>query len=145
MDLKVEGLEGVNAALAELKKGSRKAAIRRVLKAALEPVAATASELAPVDEGTLRASITVGTRLSRRARGGAPKDSPTQTSVFCGTANRNAVPREFGTSRSAAQPFLRPAWDRHKGEVLNHITENMAAEIERTAERAARRAARKTT
>ena len=59
-----------------------------------------AKALAPVDTGRLRSSI--NWRLARDGIGLA---------AIIGTNVSYAIYQEFGTSRQAAQPFLRPALD----------------------------------
>ena len=140
IEFKVTGLEGIDAALEQLKLSQRRTAARNVLKAALEPVVETAKRYAPVEEGTLRDSITVGTNVTKAIRHLRVKDGVT---VFAGTANRNGVPREFGTIRSAAHPFLRPAWDANKGRVLDSILDNFGAEVRAAIDRAAKRNSRR--
>jgi HK97 gp10 family phage protein len=48
--------------------------------------------------------------------------------------------QEFGTSHNAPQPFMRPAWDRHKDGILKGIQDDLWAEIEKAAQRQAKRA-----
>lgn len=85
------------------------AALDRLLDSAAGPVArdlarravrvdAAAKRLCPVDTGRLRSSI--GWRLTVDARGLA---------ALIGTNVSYAPPVEFGTYRTRAQPFLRPA------------------------------------
>jgi HK97 gp10 family phage protein len=136
---RVTGLEGVEQALRELKKSTAKNVVRRVLTRALEPVAAEARRLAPYKRGRLRISIVTGTRLTGRARRARRPETRTGTTVYVGSASRNAVPREFGTWRTPAQPFLRPAWESQKGRVLNYILDNLKAEIDLAIRRAASR------
>lgn len=136
MDLKFTGFEGIDAALSELKLSQRRGAARRVITDALQPVVETAKRMAPVDDGYLRDSIVVSTNVTKAARSARIKDGVT---VFAGTANRNAVPREFGTVRSAAHPFLRPAWEQNKGRVLDSIITNFGEEVNRTIAKAAKR------
>ena len=144
---KISGFEGVEAALRELKKPTAKAVVRRVLKAALEPVAVAARTLAPVAEGELRDSIVVSSTLNRSARRKEPKASAgekaTRVTMYAGTADRQGVPREFGTDRSPAHPFLRPAWDGGRDGALRSIEENMGAEPRRAIDRAAKKAGKK--
>ncbi|MFQ6756940.1 HK97 gp10 family phage protein, partial [Cereibacter sphaeroides] len=63
----VTGLREIEAQLAKLSKATGKAALRRALKTAAQPLADLAQSKAPVgDTHTLAPSITVGTRLSER-------------------------------------------------------------------------------
>jgi len=79
-------------------------------------VVKVAKELAPVDEGTLQASIYMRTpnendRPNVNAESGnlelpAPED---KTSVVVGPSVGHGVWQELGTSKMAAQPYLSPA------------------------------------
>lgn len=69
-----------------------------------QSVERAAKRLCPVDTGRLRSSI--GKRLEQRP------DGPTGV---IGSNVEYAVYVEFGTSRSPAQPFLRPALDAARG------------------------------
>lgn len=145
--VKLEGLKELEAALSELPKSTSKAVLRRVGIRALAPVISTARQLVPVDEGQLRDSLRVTTRLSRRQQRLNRKraaDEKAGVELFAGAA---ALPHahlvEFGTFNQPARPFLRPAWDANKGAVLKTIQEELGSEIEKTAARLARRAARR--
>lgn len=144
---KISGFEGVDRALRELKKPTAKAVVRRVLKGALEPIAEMARALAPVDEGDLRDSIGVSSTLIKGARRNEPRSSAeekaTRVTVYAGTADRNGVPREFGSSRSEAHPFLRPAWEGGKERALAAVQERMGAELRKAIDRAAKKAGSK--
>ena len=139
----VSGFRELHDALGQLPKATERALLRRIGTKALAPFVAEAKRLAPVDDGQLRDSIAAGTKLNSRARRKAKEDPPEGVRVFAGTSNRNGVPREFGTSRSRAEPFMRPAWDRTRSEVLDGVTRDLATEIDKTAKRLAKRAAKK--
>lgn len=142
MIVQVEGLRELSASLEELGKSLERSVLRRTAVKALEPVRDRAKQLAPVDDGHLRDSITIGNRLTRSARS-ADRAEPRQgVRVYCGTANRNAVPREFGSIRSPAEPFMRPAWDSESRGMLDTIGRELGPDIERSAARAARKAGR---
>lgn len=141
--VKVEGLRELDRALGQLPKSTAKAVLRKVLKDAGEPLARTARRLAPKDEYHLYESIDVSTRLSRRQRGLHRKEnSPAFQEMFVGTNNPAGVQQEFGNDRHAAQPFMRPAWDAEKMNVLDLISVSLWGEIEKAAQRLARKAAK---
>lgn len=141
--IKIEGLRELDQALGQLPKATAKAALRRVLTEAAEPLARTARQLAPRDEFHLYESIDVSTRLSRRQRGLHKQEtSPAFQEMFVGTNNPAGVQQEFGNRRHGAQPFMRPAWDSKKRDTLDHIANSLWGEIEKTAARVAKRAAR---
>lgn len=77
------------------------------------------------------------------------KDSASFAEVFVGPAVRpKSEPKnrvlEFGGGRGdrAPQPFMRPAWDQTKGQVLDRIKDELALQISKAAARAALRAAK---
>lgn len=139
--VKLTGFRELHSALGELTKSTERGLLRRMAKKALEPMQAEAKRLVPVDEGHLRDSIVIGTRLTRRAKKAARNMPAGAVRLFMGSADRNAVPREFGTVRSAAQPFMRPAWDTGHEDALELIKRELGSEIEKTAARVAKRKA----
>lgn len=139
--VKVEGLSELQASLRELPDATAKSVIRRVLKKRGEPIAERARSLVPVDQGDLRDSITVTTRLSRRQRAKHRKIGPDDIEMFVGAGPLpQAHLQEFGTEHSSPQPFMRPAWDAEKDGVLEGIKQDLWLEIEKAANRLARRA-----
>lgn len=80
-------------------------------------------------------------RAAAKAEGSAP------VVVFIGPAGGPGRKHldwwmEFGTSRSRAQPYLRPAMDLLRGATINGIGADMMKEIEDTANRAAKKRAK---
>ena len=143
-DIKLDGFAELDKALGKLSNSLERGVLRRVARKALEPMLDQAQQLAPVDDGDLRDSIVMASSsLTKRAKQQERKEPTRGVKVFVGTASRNGVPREFGTVRSAAQPFMRPAWDSTKGKALQTVKDELAGEIERTAARAAKRKAKK--
>jgi HK97 gp10 family phage protein len=141
--VKVEGLRQIETALHELPKATAKNVMRRVLREKAQPIADTATALAPVLSGDLKESVAVSTKLSKRARRGHRKLSPNAVEVFVGPfAAPRSIAQEFGTIDHAPQPFMRPAWDKHQDSVLEGIGEAMWAEIKKAAARQARKAAK---
>lgn len=141
--MKVEGLKEVKTALRQLPDATAKNVIRRVLRKAGQPIADRARELAPVDEGDLKDSIAVSTKLSKSQRRKHRKGGKDDVEVFVGAGpHPQAHLQEFGTSEFPAQPFMRPAWDQHKRAALDGIKDGMWAEIRKAAERLARKAAK---
>lgn len=142
----VEGLRELERALELLPRSTGKAALRRVLKKAAQPVADAAASNAPVDEGALRDSIGVGTKLTRRQRGVHRKmfkDDKASVEMFVGAGGLpQAITQEFGTVDHSPQPFMRPAWDVEKNGVLESIKDDLWAEIQKAAHRHARKMAR---
>lgn len=143
MKVKVEGFRELEASLSELPKATGKAVLRRVLKAAGEPIQSAAQANAPVLTGQLEISIVTGTKLTRRQARMAKLANKSTVEMHVGTKNQAAVPQEFGTVNAPAQPFLRPAWDANKEGTLDTIKSNLGAEIEKAAARLAKKRLRR--
>lgn len=140
--VRIDGLKDLENALRELPKANAKAVLRRTLKEAGEPVARTARSLVPKEHGYLAESIDVSTKLSGRQRKLHKQASPVETFIGPGP-DPAAHLQEFGTGPGhTAQPFMRPAWDQHKEQVLDTIADMTWVEIEKTAKRLAKRAAK---
>ena len=145
--VKVEGLKELDAALGELPKSTAKAVLRRILKKAGQPIADTAEQLAPRDDGTLAESIGVSTKLTSRQRSQHRKmfkNDKASVEMFVGAGGLpQAHIQEFGSENIVTpQPFMRPAWDQHQNEALEIIKTNLGDEIIAAAKRLARKAAR---
>lgn len=144
--VKTEGFAELDKTLGEMPKATAKNVMRRTLRKVAQPMAATMKAKAPVDDGHLRDSIGVGTRLTRRQAGlhrKMFKDDKASVEVFVGAGGLpQAITQEFGTFKEPPQSFARPAFDQHKGELIPAIGREMWAEIEKAAKRQARKTAR---
>lgn len=161
---RIDGLRETEAALAELGKSLGRSVLRRVAIKALEPMQATAQQLAPNDPDT-QASIaetiivttkrpkgekSAAARAYASAGGGSAGKAAAkaagggEVTVFMGP-NRDpkAVQQEFGNVNHGPQPFMRPAWDEHKRPALDFVGDELWSEISKTAARKAKREARK--
>ena len=143
--VKTEGFAELDAALAKLPQATSRNAMRRAAKETLEPVARTAQANAPVRTGGLRERIIVSPRLGRRAAALERHYSgKNEVVMHMGPAGARAqsIANEFGTSKMAAQPYMRPAWDSHKGQLLGRLKEKLGPQIMAAAARLARKQAR---
>lgn len=142
----VSGLRELDAALGQLPKSTGKAALRRTLKKAGQPIADDATAKAPVLTGALQISIGVGTKLTRRQsklHRKMFKDDKASAEVFVGAGGlAQATQAEFGNHHQAAEPYMRPAWDGNKDQALEIIEAELGAEIMKAAQRLAKKAAR---
>lgn len=166
VSVEVKGLKELDAALANLPASIGKAAMRRALVKAGEPIAQRAREMAPVDDGQLRDSITVSARLknpagksefhaalrgglgiaaARAALRGARRSAKAAGEVayvemFIGPSVKapHAHFVEFGTRRMAPKPYMRPAFDSEKDTALAIIRRELGTEIIAAARRVAR-------
>lgn len=138
---KIEGLAELDRAFGELKQTTAKGVLRRTGRQALEPFDAAWRSRAPVEEGGLKESGGIGSKLSRSQRKAHERESFVE--VFAGPGpHPKAVQQEFGNRNHAPHPFVRPAWEQTRGEVLDRVKTGLAEELRKTAERAARKAAR---
>ncbi len=127
-------IEGVGDAIANIRRVADAVgddAVRDIGLEALEPVAETARELAPVRYGQLRDSIVVIERLPD-----AP-DLYDGRAVFVGPLMAGPFYAgfvEFGTVNMVAQPYLGPAIDMHEAHVFDVLGERLGALIESAAQ-----------
>ncbi|UVI39247.1 HK97-gp10 family putative phage morphogenesis protein [Qipengyuania spongiae] len=137
---KIEGFRELDAALAKLgKHTTEKALLRRIAKKALTPMLERAKALAPDDDGQLKDSIVMGSRLTRAARAQDGKTPRAGIRTFVGTASRYGFLQEYGRADAPAQPFMRPAWDTQGPKALEIVKRDLGDEIEKTAARLAKR------
>ena len=144
MALHIEGAKELEKQLAKLTKATAKNQTRKALKKAAEPLANAASSNAPVDDGDLQGSISVGTKLNkaqakihRKVKG---KDA---VEVFVGSSERHAHLVEFGTVKMSPQPFMRPAWESKQDQVLEDIGKELWKNVNAALARAAKKAAKR--
>lgn len=142
---KVDGLSTLEAAFDELNKAAAKNVARRVLRKALKPVAETAIKLAPDDPKTgapdLHRSIKVSDKLSRRLLRTA--SSRFYVDMYMGPTKEGypqAIIQEFGSIHHPPHPYMRPAWEQHKGQLLDRIKDDLGIEIDKAVDRARRKA-----
>lgn len=120
------GLKKTLAAMERVKLAAKEAAMERLIKGAQE-VADTARQLAPVDEGDLRDSITVTlpgeTTPPHSQPGGATVAGENQVLVTAGNSGvRYPHHPEHGTSKMAAQPYFFPAYRLHVDKIKRGVS-----------------------
>jgi HK97 gp10 family phage protein len=140
--VKMEGWAELDRALGQLPKATARNTLRRVLRKAAAPVRDEMESRAPVQSGTLKGSILVGTRLTRTQARDARKEGKAFAEVHVGTADPAGVTQEFGTFRHPPQPFGVPAWEATKDKALEIIGSELGTEIEKAAARYAKKLAR---
>lgn len=99
--------------------------LEALLRRAMEPTAEHARTHVAVETGEVRDAIHV---TSRHTRTSATASVEVAGSTPGGVA-REAIFLEFGTSKMAAEPFLRPALAATQGEVANTITAGLAGTL----------------
>lgn len=139
--VKVDGLRGIDEALSQFTPTKRRAVGRVALDNAGEITAKAARALAPEKTGGLRESIDVSGTLSKRQKSEHTKAAEQER--FIGPDNRpQGHLREFGGDGNPPHPFMRPAWDQTKNQVLDRIGDELWIGIEKAAKAKAKKAAR---
>jgi HK97 gp10 family phage protein len=137
----VEGLDDLERLLKQLAPAQAKLALRRAEKKAAAVFQDEIERLAPKDTGFLEEHITI------RSKVGAGNESGTgSVTVTVGPSkemypqgnrknNRDAAEiarfAEFGTIHEAARPFIGPAFENKKEEVLDTFKTELSAAIEK--------------
>ena len=111
--MRVRGSEQLRRNLNRLGGAQRRPAQRDGLEAGARVVETHAKVLCPIDTGTLRNSIMV--------------DEVTPDRAIIAPHTDYAEHVEFGTSRQAAQPYMRPALDQHEAEIIDAVERTVAA------------------
>lgn len=111
--MRVRGSEQLRRNLNRLGGAQRRQAQRDGLEAGARVVETHAKVLCPIDTGTLRNSIMV--------------DEVTPDRAIIAPHTDYAEHVEFGTSRQAAQPYMRPALDQHEAEIIDAVERTVAA------------------
>lgn len=140
------GAKELDKALAQLPRATSRTVLRKTLTKAAEPILTMAQYLVPVDQGDLKRSLKIGTSLSSRQRKSA-RGQVGEVVVYVGASHpmgAHAHLVEFGTVKTPAQPFLRPAWDRQKGKALRIFQAEIWKEIVKAAESLAKKATKRT-
>jgi len=140
----------------------RKTVVRNALKKAGQPIVDAAKATVPVDDGYLRDSLQVSTKLKDSQKPKGRRDRTTVT-VYVGSSAPHAHLVEFGTVERKLEtprvakikhafaiitttgtmsktPFLRNAWEAMKGTALKIFAEEMKNELYKSARRLAKRA-----
>jgi HK97 gp10 family phage protein len=144
--VRLTGFRELERALKELPKATGKNVLRRVGKAAMEPMADSAAAKAPHAEGRLAFSIVVSEKRTRRVRGKLASRAGIQMAMgpstgLPGVLNYAAFV-EFGKINTPAQPYMRPAWDQGAELMLQHVKDNLGSEISKAAGKLAKKRAK---
>lgn len=105
----------------------------QALRAGAKPIIDEAKRLVPVRTGQLRDSLTVVIERRRKE-----DDERLAVIGFKKPVSRIAHLIEFGTSKMAAKPFMRPAMDAKAGDALGQMGKVLARGIEREAKKLAK-------
>lgn len=139
---KIEGFKELDQQLGRLSKTAGRAALRKAGKSALEPMARIARQIAPDDPSTngprdLSESIDVSTRTTAQYL----PEGKFLMNLYMGPSTKafHGAWQEFGTVNHAPQPFMRPAWDRDSGNLIERLRIDLWDSISAALNRAAKR------
>lgn len=158
-DVKLDGIEAIKRALADLPKEVQGRPIRNALMSGAKPIRLHASRIHQWhdDTGFLRTAIVsyavkknehqytdqvrVGV-LKRRKKRESKKLKAARAKRQARQTKKIVTPYywhylEFGTSRIAARPFLRPAFESEKSGSAKLITDKMREEVDKAAKKVA--------
>ena len=119
------GIDDLDAALERLGGALSGEQLEALLRRAVEPTAEHARTHVAVRTGEVREAIEV---TGRHTRNTATASVEVMDSAPGGIA-REAIFLEFGTSKMAAEPFLRPALAATQGDVLDNVTAGLAGAL----------------
>ena len=145
----ITGFEGLEDALIELEQLSGrtttgKNAVQRGMKKAMKRVEDHARSLVPVDEGTLRDSITTKKERAQRQRGSRKFVRQTGVSMLTGPTGGqeggNPAWQEFGTVKMTPQPYMRPAADSEGPAVIKDVAKELQVAVGASVKRARKKA-----
>ncbi|MEO9537207.1 MAG: HK97 gp10 family phage protein [Parasphingorhabdus sp.] len=147
--VKLTGFKELEKELDRFSKATGKGVLRRALKKSAQPMADLMHDMAPRGEtatDNLAESISVGTKLSKRQAGQHKKmfrDDRAAVEMFVGPGPDPAAwNQEFGNVNHGPQPFVRPAWDQDRMDLLDRLANEMWSELYKSIARAERKAAR---
>lgn len=171
VDLKVDGLDDLDRLLGELPEATARNTLRRAGVKAAEPMVERMKTLAPVRIGRLKAGIAAtavsggnaagkaayagamnsggskgeavaAMRTAQREAGGQPLSIVVSVGPTGKWGKRIAHLVEFGTTHSKPEPFIRPAFDATKDEVIAGVKRELGAEIDKATARLAKKRAK---
>lgn len=113
-----------------------------IISAKVKNTAGNAAFAAAMRGGGSKADAVSAMRGARRAAKGTGSFVEMHVGPKKGRNSKVGSLQEFGTAHHAAQPFMRPAYDMHKGEAVGIIRADLGGEIMKAAERLAKKKAR---
>lgn len=127
MSAEIKGLEDLIASLNALPEKFERKVLRSSVRKGANIIRDKARAYVPVDQGELKKSITISGAKYRKgtiAFAIRPrKNKKRGITVFYGKFV------EFGTSKMAAQPFMRPAYDEAEKEVLDVVISDIKSKL----------------
>ncbi len=147
MSIKMHGMRELNRAFKRLPDELKKSGEKAVLRAGAKPINVAAKAKAPVGTGLLKKSI--GTNVKKvdgevtarvGPRSGWKQEVTRNGQRVVSDPNKYSHLLEFGTSSIAARPFIRPAIDSTRGQVVGAMAVGLDKYVARAVQRVKSRA-----
>ena len=119
----IQGLEQLDAKLAELERTVRRKMLVVALKEAAEITRAQASALAPVRTGRLKEHEIISVSQQSDSNTAVVRVGPDRSAFY-------GLFEELGTAHSTPDPFLEPAYDETRADVLAKMSELFIEAVE---------------
>lgn len=140
--MKLTGVKGIERALNNLPDKMQKAGERAVLRAGAKPILTSSKTKVPSESGLLKKALGTSVRKVRgivTARVGARKGRGRMVTRKGVTRFSDPVKYshlvEYGTSHSSAKPFIRPAVEGSKGQIVDAMADGYSRYLHRTIKR----------
>lgn len=145
--LRLTGFKEMDQVLRRLPTATSKRVADRAMKQALAPVAAAANGMSPKGMPPVIVEKKLNKNQAKQFRG---TEGETVRVMFVGSPSSRAHLEEFGTGPRfhksgkyvgimRARPFMRPAWDATRQQVLDRLRVDLAREIEKAVGRLAKK------
>ena len=119
VNVRIKGLDELSRNIARLSRAMKNEALREGLLAMAKPVLEHAVSIVAVDRGVLRDSLDIDEPDVRNIKGSVRVLARQSEGGY----HANLI--EFGTSKFAAQPFLRPALTRTRGKQRDALIDSV--------------------
>ena len=136
--VKVDGIKELRRALDRLPKELQRASETTALREGMKPVLKTARGIAPNDTGLLKKAIGLTVRKGKNgvtarvgARTGFKKEVKRNGKTVKADPSKYSHLVEFGTSHSAAKPFIRPAVESNTSAISDGIAKGYEKGLEK--------------
>lgn len=128
--MSINGLQNLELVLQGMQRGLSGVSLQQCTAAAAQPMLQEAKTRAPVLTGAVREALQVVTAPGRR---GSQASSTVEVAHSGpGGPTREAIFAEYGTSKQAARPFMRPAFDFTQQQAVAAFAEQLAHNLSQT-------------
>jgi len=128
VNVEIKGVKELLHSLKQFPQNIQKNVITGAIRAGCKPIVNSAKSYVPVDSGNLKKSIGIVKRKSRDKTKIRFSVTPRRKGKYDGFYAHIV---EFGTSKMAAQPFMRPAYESQDNESIDEVKKYMAKRIDK--------------